>query len=202
MRVVHVVNRPGRYSRRGVGLSPQVDRLTRSTSAHQARHRGAAGRRRGRRRRGRGSGRSCAAGKGRRHAARSHDPGERADHHAGPADIEQLVAAKVAAATAPILASLATTTSALTALTAKNEIDARDALIASAITAGKIAPADRGLWETQYALPGGPGIVSAILAGTPKNARVPVTATGHAGGETSSDDEALYAQLFGEKASA
>jgi hypothetical protein len=118
------------------------------------------------------------------------------------ADIEQLVAAKVAAATAPILASLATTTSALTALTAKNEIDARDALIASAITDGKIAPADRGLWETQYALPGGPGIVSAILAGTPKNARVPVTATGHAGGETSSDDEALYAQLFGEKASA
>jgi hypothetical protein len=118
------------------------------------------------------------------------------------ADIEQLVAAKVAAATAPILASLATTTSALTALTAKNEIDARDALIASAITDGKIAPADRGLWETQYALPGGPGIVSAILAGTPKNARVPVTATGHAGGEASGDDEALYAQLFGEKASA
>lgn len=119
-----------------------------------------------------------------------------------PADLDQLVAAKVAAATAPILASLATATSEVTALKAKNELDARDVLIGGAITAGKIAPADRALWEAQYAAPGGPGIVSAILAGTPNNARVPVTASGHAGGEATGDDDALYSQLFGEKASA
>lgn len=113
-----------------------------------------------------------------------------------PADIEQLVAASVAKANAPILAALAAATSEVSALKQKDAQQVRDALIGGAVTAGKITPAQRALYETQYAAPGGPEIVSAILAATPDGMRIPTAPIGHSGAPTG-DDEALYAQLFG-----
>ena len=116
-------------------------------------------------------------------------------------DIDQLVAAKVnaaiAAAQAPVLAALATQTSKVAAMEAEKATAQRDALIGSAITAGKIAPADRELWESQYDAEGGSAIVSSILASIPDGSRVPVTAKGHADGESTNDDDAFYAQIFG-----
>ena len=115
-----------------------------------------------------------------------------------PADVEQLVTAAVARATAPILATLESTTTELSALKAERVTAARDRVIGDAITAGKIKPADRQAWEADY--DGNPAVITSVLARIAPGTAVPVTAAGRTGGEqtgTAADDEALYAQLYG-----
>jgi len=118
------------------------------------------------------------------------------------ADVERLVAAAVdrrlAAAQAPILASLTSATAELAGLKAERVAAEKTAVIAGAVTAGKIRPADRPVWESQY--DAAPDVVTAILAATAPGTAVPVSSVGHAedgqaGSEAFSDAD--YAAIFG-----
>lgn len=125
-----------------------------------------------------------------------------AQEPAAPVDVEQLVAAALARelpkATAPILASLQTTSTELAAMKAKEADSVKSAVIASAVQAGKITPADKAKWEANY--DEAPAVITNVLASLAPGTAVPVTATGHAGGEISdlsAEDEALWASLYG-----
>lgn len=115
-------------------------------------------------------------------------------------DVEQLVAAAVQRATEPILASLKTTSQELADIKAEKSKTVKDGVIGDAVKAGKIKPADRASWEARYDK--APDVITEVLAATAPGAAVPVSASGHTGGEVTGGDEpfsdAEYARIFGD----
>lgn len=77
---------------------------------------------------------------------------------------------------------------------AQQESDRRDAVVAQALTDGRIAAASRDSWRAQ--LDKDEDGIKSLLESFPKNSTVPVAEVGHSDTLTSSDD-ALYAQAFG-----
>jgi hypothetical protein len=115
-----------------------------------------------------------------------------------PVDVEALVAAAVQRATQPLLGQIETLSGHVAASRAREAADEKNRVIGDAITAGKITPASREQWEKDY--DAAPAVVTSILAKLARGTAVPVTATGHAGGEVTGPDaeaDALYAQIYG-----
>ena len=114
-------------------------------------------------------------------------------------DVEQLVAAAVARATQPILASLTTATTELAGIRAEKVAATKAKVIGDAVAAGKIRPADRPTYEAQY--DAAPEVVTSILASIAPGTAVPVSATGYSGGEVTGSGEpfsqAEYDRIFG-----
>lgn len=111
-----------------------------------------------------------------------------------PADVQALVNAAVAKATAPILEQLGVVSEELAAEKAAKAADAKASVITAAVRDGKIKPADRAQWEADY--DSAPGVVTAMLGRLAKGTAVPVTASGHAGNPTETATplyDALYA---------
>lgn len=109
-------------------------------------------------------------------------------------DIDQLVTAAVKRATEPILAELTTATGQLAEIRTRDAKTTKDGVIASAVTAGKIAPAERKAWEDRYDK--APDVITEILDAKSPGSAVHVAASGHTGGEslTSAEDDALIAE--------
>lgn len=77
---------------------------------------------------------------------------------------------------------------------AQQESDRRDAIVAKALTEGRIAAASKDSWRAQ--LDKDEDGITKLLASFPKNTIVPVSEVGHSDTLTSSDD-ALYAAAYG-----
>lgn len=77
---------------------------------------------------------------------------------------------------------------------AQQESDRRDAIVAQALTEGRIAAASKDSWRAQ--LDKDEDGITKLLASFPKNTIVPVSEVGHSDTLTSSDD-ALYAAAYG-----
>lgn len=120
-----------------------------------------------------------------------------------PADrIEQLVAERVAAAVRPFQDELSRASSELAARKEAERVRARDTLLASAVSAGKITPADRPKWQDMYdKSPDSAAAVEQVFASLAKGTAVPVAATSgaHTGGTEPAGDgftEDEYRRLF------
>jgi hypothetical protein len=118
-----------------------------------------------------------------------------------PADIQQLVAASVAAAVEPFRTQLTATSAELAGFKAAQADETRKALFDGAVAAGRIRPADRAGWEARYDKgPEAAEVVAEVLASLAAGSAVPTAPLGHAGGEISSlsaEDEALWASVYG-----
>ncbi len=114
-----------------------------------------------------------------------------------PEGLEALVAARVAAANAPVLAQLKTVSEELAARKAAEQVTRRETILASALQSGKITPAARDKWAAQY--DAAPSVVENLLDAIAPGTAMPVMASGHVGAEpTNTDaDSALYTSLYG-----
>lgn len=111
-----------------------------------------------------------------------------------PADVQALVDAAVAKATAPILDRLGVVSEELAAEKAAKAADTKASVITAAVRDGKIKPADRSQWEADY--DAAPEVVTAMLGRLAKGTAVPVSASGHAGNPADTATplyDALYA---------
>jgi hypothetical protein len=116
--------------------------------------------------------------------------------------VEALVAAKVAAALAPIQASHAVYESKIADLSgwkaerlAQEVVTTKTSVINAAAQQGKFAPAERATWEAEYDK--APDTVTRILASMKPGTAVPVTASGYAGDgtETASEVDSIFADM-------
>lgn len=117
--------------------------------------------------------------------------------------LERLIADRVAAATAPLAASLAETSRELADRKERERRERRDALLASAVHAGKITPAslegDHG-WRAQYdASPAGAAAVELVMASLADNSAIATGPRGTVGPPEPSSDgfsDADYDRLW------
>jgi hypothetical protein len=115
-----------------------------------------------------------------------------------PADIEQLVAAKVAAAVAPFQTALSAATGELADIKKATAAETKKAFFDGAVAAGRITPADRARYEAQYDQ--APAVITDVISHMAAGSAMPLSPLGHAGGEISSlsaEDEALWASVYG-----
>lgn len=124
------------------------------------------------------------------------------------ADLERLVAERVAAAVAPFRERLEVTSQELANRKEAERIQNRDTLLASAVAAGKIPPAERQKWLDLYDKgPESAAAVEQVFASLAKGTAVPVTVTAgaHTGGEEPSGTnftDTEYERLFPDEAKA
>jgi hypothetical protein len=113
-------------------------------------------------------------------------------------DIEARVAAAVDRAVAPVLERLGSVSAELAARKAQEAADTKTRVIEAALADGKITPAARGQWESDY--DEAPGVTTRILASMAPGTAFPVTASGRAGvTDAEADDlDTENAKLFGE----
>lgn len=123
--------------------------------------------------------------------------------------LEQIVTARVAAAVAPFRTQLEQTSRELADRKERERLSARDTLLASAVAAGKITPADKPKWSELYDKSAdSAAAVEQVFASLAKGTAVPTAPTSgtHTGGAEPTTDgftDAEYASLFpGEKAGA
>lgn len=122
--------------------------------------------------------------------------------------LERLVAARVAAAVRPFEQKLEETTRELADRKERERVQARDALFASALAAGKVTPAEvdgNDGWRAQYdASPEGAAAVTRMLSKVSAGAAVPVNPTpgAHTGGAEPGEEfgDADYYRLFPDEA--
>ena len=115
-----------------------------------------------------------------------------------PDDLATLVREQVAAATGPLLDQVRDLSSELANRKAAEQVTRRESLLAAATAAGKITPANRDKWAAQY--DAAPSVVEALLDATAPGSAMPVMASGVVGAEpTTTSDDDLYAQVFGNR---
>jgi hypothetical protein len=120
-----------------------------------------------------------------------------------PAALERLVSERVAAAVAPFKLELERTSGELAARKESERGTRRDTLLASAVSTGKITPAERDKWAGLYdKSPDSAAAVEQVFASLAAGTAVPTAATdgAHTGGAEPSGDgftDAEYASLFG-----
>lgn len=118
------------------------------------------------------------------------------------AALERLIEDRVAAATAKYGEKLTEATTELAQIKASAVAKHKDQVLAAAVQAGKIAPADLDKWSKDY--DEAPAVIERVLSDMAAGSRVPVLAStaGVVGGEPTNDDDAFYAALFGSTAKA
>ncbi len=103
-------------------------------------------------------------------------------------------ATDVAAALRPYTDQLSVVSAELAAMKEEKRIAARQSLIGDAVKAGKITPAQREMWESQFDQ--APDVATQILASLAPGSAVPVSAAGRTGAADTGDaDDSEYADL-------
>ncbi len=111
-----------------------------------------------------------------------------------PADLQTLVAAAVKAETTPLLEQVKNLSTELAARKADERVTRRETILAAALDAGKITPAQRDQFAAQY--DAAPTVVESLLDVIAPGTAMPVKASGSVGSETTGSDD-LYSMLYG-----
>lgn len=109
--------------------------------------------------------------------------------------VADLVAAAVQRHLEPMQAALTAATTELASRREQERTAAREDVLAAALSAGKIAPAEVDRWRTDY--DAAPDVVTRVLSSIAAGARVPVRAAGTVGAPDTNSDDDLYASLYG-----
>lgn len=111
--------------------------------------------------------------------------------------VADLVAAAVQRHLEPMQAALTAATTELASRREQERTAAREGVLAAALSAGKIAPAEVDRWRTDY--DSAPDVVTRVLQSIAAGARVPVRAAGTVGAAETVRDEVdeLLAELYG-----
>lgn len=115
-----------------------------------------------------------------------------------PADLEQIIEQRVAAALRPMQDTIGSLSGQLAERNRRDQVAEQNRVITAALERGKIAPADREAWERRYTE--APAVTTDILASLADGTAVPVGPLGSAGHQVeasaSAADDAIYARVF------